>query len=373
MSITDVTGTRDHDDPPMLVEILFPFPAMWLSSGLGVILFVLAAGFYFGFYVIIHDSTEPCVGPLGGCGTISCTAGTYLPEVYVFMQLTLTLIPLLFVRQLWRTMMDTSPLIREQCKKDNDPQMLSSSSLKLIAQNMTPFQRFIVPAMIYGITATTLTGLFPARYAKNIYDDTSSTSNKRYDQYGDLHTYGVMIGVVVPVSCSFLYFCYHYFVRIPREQDPRFRYYAPGGFYCRAAHIGAVIVAFYVFLNNSMSPNTLEYCSEFKDQAKCESWLRNGEMCPSKTPPTNSFCKWNVYTWSEVQKVIVPEIANAGLGECIRSQCPLYLNAFSIASEYAALFLPVTYLASYALVDLKYMSPEHQFSRRLIPSGALSS
>ena len=228
----------------MLVEILFPFPAMWLSSGLGVIIFVLAAGFYFGFYVIIHDSTEPCVGPLGGCGTISCTAGTYLPEVYVFMQLTLTLIPLLFVRQLWRTMMDTSPLIREQCKKDNDPQMLSSSSLKLIAQNMTPFQRFIVPAMIYGITATTLTGLFPARYAKNIYDDTSSTSNKRYDQYGDLHTYGVMIGVVVPVSCSFLYFCYHYFVRIPREQDPRFRYYAPGGFYCRAAHIGAVIVAY---------------------------------------------------------------------------------------------------------------------------------
>lgn len=318
-----------HQDPPLSDGQ----PQEWASSGLGVILFVLSAGFHGGFYILAISTG--CSGPIGGCGTISCTAGTYLPEVYVFMQLNLTLIPVLYVREVWQALKHDEPFCTTQ--------------------------RWLARILIYGMVVVTLTGVFPARYATDIHTATSSNSVNRYQMYGILHTAGISIGCIIPVFCSFAFFMYNYLILVPKGGG----FYSPIGVCARIVHIIAIVGAFALYLSNGQDPNTLDYCSEQLDRDSCNSWMRDGQLCPlDETPQVDFMCGWEEFIYTDSQKKMLPPSALAQRGKCIRSECKLYANSFSIAAEYAALYLPLTYLISFALADIKYLHDDGNVFQR---------
>jgi len=115
---------------------------MGATSGIGVMLFMLAAGFNAMFWFALSDTTGVwggCNGPIGACGTISCIAGTYRVEMYVFMQVTLTLIPLLIVQQVGQTLLQSS-------------------------DDVCSLQRWCARLVITCMVLVPLTGMFPAKY-----------------------------------------------------------------------------------------------------------------------------------------------------------------------------------------------------------------
>merc|ERR1719473_714054 len=125
------------------------------------------------------------------------------------MMLTLTLVPLLFVREVFEII---------------DPKA-----------GYWTLERWASRIMIAGLVVVTLTGMFPARYDKDPLSATSIASTWRYTVYGQIHTYGVMIGAVVPTFFMYGAFLYKYFTT---------GHYTPGGVACRSIYVFCILAAF---------------------------------------------------------------------------------------------------------------------------------
>jgi len=61
------------------------------------------------------------------------------------------------------------------------------------------------------------------------------------------------------------------------------------------------------------------------------------------------------FTPKLTHRKFLPVVTGNDGAACVRHQCDLKGNAWSIASEYVALFLPATYLASFGIADLNHL------------------
>ena len=138
------------------------------------------------------------------------------------------------------------------------------------------------------------------------------------------------------------------------------RYMSSFGLTIRTIYVVFVILAAALFGASQTTADTLDYCGTFHEQGACDAFLRNESditLCaPSQSAPIRFRCRWHPYTFTPTQQVLLPPIVSVGGGVCRRSECQLYENSLSIAAEYAAMFLPLTYLVTYGLADLTYLS-----------------
>lgn len=328
-------GGQVHEDPPLFGLV----PTTWATTGLGVLLFMLSVGFNAAFYFVITDTTGvtgTCRGPLGACGTISCIAGTYLVEVYIFMQVTLTLIPLLIVQQIGLTIMENQ----------GDPWSL---------------QRWVARIVIASLILVPLTGIFPARYETDPFRAASAQSNMVYRQLGYLHSLGVGVGAVVPVIVLFGV-AVKRFVESLASNDTY--WISPLSLAIRCVFILLIIIGFAIFLSLQVLPDTLDFCRAHKDENSCNGFLANlTATCNfDNLQETDEFfaqirytCTWDAFTPKPTHQKFLPVMTGNTGSACVRHQCDLKGNAWSVASEYVALILPVIYLSSFGLADLKHL------------------
>jgi hypothetical protein len=298
------------------------------SSGLNVLLFILMCGFNVVFFVSISGYGESCSGPLGACGSISCVAGTYDTRLYVFMQVLLTLIPLLTVREVHAIFAShTSPTrLLRACK------FLITCSMLL----------------------TTMTGIFPELHVTDVNSVDKDTAAESL--YFKIHSVGVGTGVVVPIVA--LFFAYFYsFVKALRSGS---QVMSPVGLAVRVVFFLLFLGSLRVFLDNLTSADTLDYCSELVTEAECNAFPQNegnpGE-CMFDGPRWRQVhfnCAWKHPKHSNFTRTVLSETAPGWEGRCQRHECELYNNAFSICAEYAMLFIPVCYVVSFGLSDFKY-------------------
>ena len=117
----------------------------------------------------------------------------------------------------------------------------------------------------------------------------------------------------------------------------------------------------------------MDYCGYFDahgDPDSCNAFARD-DMCPTgQFTQIRHFCVWREYDWTEAQTIMLGDVAGA-IGACVRDECQLYDNAFSIVAEYAALFLPLTYLLTYSLADFRKLHDGRGFLK--LPEEATGS
>jgi glucan phosphoethanolaminetransferase (alkaline phosphatase superfamily) len=244
--------------------------------------------------------------------------GTYLTEVYVFMHVTLTLIPLLTIREIGVRM------------------RVGIATNALVANLFGASMVFV-----------TLTGIFPSKTATNVKEASTPKEYNLHQQYNLIHTYGIMVGVIVP--------CVILFVFAVMRLKPKGEFKAIA---IRAVFIVSIVAVMLFFNTIFMHPDTLDFCSEFQDEASCNAFPPSPDVISNVSSQPQQFkysdvrytCGWveNEYSLSEDSKT----------GTCKRKTCQLNKNALSIAAEYAALFVPLVYISSFALHDLQYLETE---------------
>ncbi|KAL3894927.1 MAG: hypothetical protein SGPRY_013668 [Prymnesium sp.] len=233
------------------------------------------------------------------------------------MMLTLSLIPVLFTREIYYHIQPT---------------------------NLHPSQKVLMSVLVVGITLVALTGIFPARYATNPVQASSYDSVFRYKLYGDFHMLGVSVACLVVVFVSYGFFLYHRFAAKRAQLNV--------GLFARSCYVAAIVISLTLFLRNETTPDTLDYCSRLKTQGACDSWLRGAEECPGE-PSISFLCGWKSFNFTQSQQILLPKEDLKLKGMCVRKECKLYSNAFSIMAEYAVLFLAVTYGITFSLADLQ--------------------
>ena len=213
-----------HQDPPLG----FIFPRNWGTTGIGVLIFIVSVGFNCTFYLLLSAADEDgdfgCAGPLGACGTISCIAGTYLFQVYVFMHVTLTLIPLLVVRYIFQCVLALSHACNPQSVMMSHVSLEPGPVSALLATRRIVYgspsnenkpdavhrgrcchsctlHKVCAYIVSLSLVAVTMTGMFPAKYATSVEEHEAPSSVALYRDLGYLHTVGILIGCVraVPV------------------------------------------------------------------------------------------------------------------------------------------------------------------------------
>lgn len=307
------------------------------SSGLNVLLFIWMCGFNVVFFVSISGYGYGCSGPLGACGSISCVAGTYETRLYVFMQVLLTLIPLLIVRE-----------VHAIFASHTSPTRLLRTCKYLITCSML---------------LTTMTGIFPEVHDTDVYSvDDDNAANSVYFK---MHTVGAGTGIVVPIVALFFAFCY-IFVKALRSGS---QFISPVGLAVRIVFFLMFLGSLKIFLNNLASADTLDYCSELVTEAECNAFPQNdgnsGE-CVFEGPlwrQVHFNCVWRHPRHSRFTRAVLSQTAPGWEGRCQRHECELYRNAFSICAEYALLFVPLCYVVSFGLSDLKYFIAPHSVVR----------
>jgi len=315
----------------------------WGQTGIFVLLFILSFGFCGIFFnnIIRHGLVSPCNGPVGGCPTISCVAGTYAVEVYVFMQITLTLIPVLVVRQ----------------------------ASEIVANHASPTFFLKVCKYIFYISmlSTTLTGIYPARYRTDVTRVDFQAKDSMLDKYGWVHTIGITIGAVLPVVTTLGAFI-RSFVKAHKTGN---QFISPLCLVTRCFFFVIYITSFVVFLANNPTPDTLDYCSHFRTESECNAFLQiNGSDCTLDELEKERIrfdCAWTSWEGSGFTKAVlsttIASYPSEWEGSCKRNRCELYKNAFSICAEFAALFISVCYITSFGLFDLKYFVNPPEFVR----------
>lgn len=318
-----------HEDPP-LVGIV---PKMWLDTGLCVMLFILELGFCVTYVIFLKYLPGGCSGPMGGCGTISCVSGTYVKEGYVFMQMTLTVTPLLVFVAAHRIHADQRSL-----------------------QDGRDWVRSVATCLLQcGMICCTLTGVFPDKHTIDPDEDAYNKAKVLQDMYDTfllLHTFGIGVGVILSLVATFVFFIVRFVQATCYARSGRHGrrwFIAPSCLVVRTLHVGCALGAAVSFSLVSQSGYPIDYCPRFVDQQSCS------------TEPLDKLpyhCDWT----EPSDTASLHGLKLRGLRplppKCVRSKCPLYAYALSIVAEYATLILSLTYVCTYGLTDLLYLNSD---------------
>ena len=333
----DTRESKHHSiDPPMFLCGIGLLPLDCGLSGLLTVVAAMAFAFVVIFFSMLYSS-QPCTTALGKCRTISCACGNIISEGYVFMFALLTLTSAILVQR-----------------------------ISAMPQHHRVQHRTIKPTLILGSLLLTLTGIFPERYDAN-----GGMGGYLALLYG-LHLLGVVGATLLLLGVPFAWFVEHYATH--RREVPLRSLLARCAYFC--ATFGFVI-GFCVYASDAeIIDQVPSICSSLRSRAHCEGWPLltaekcdaalgcvhaargggggggGGGLCAEAVQP-NFLCAWlpnrQLSNWTrEIFPTSYVESAS-----CVRQACPLHQYARGVALEFGVLILTLTYVASFALHDVR--------------------
>lgn len=327
--------TRDDDSPDINYDAIDP--PMFLCgvgllsldcglSGLLTINFCALFAFVITFYSLLL-SDHPCTTALGECQTISCVCGNVIREGYAFMFALLLLTSSILVQRFSR-----------------------------MVQHHRVQHRMLKPTLILGSLLLTLTGIFPERY------DQSGTMGGFLRVMYAAHMVGIGGGCLLLLWVPYLWFVEHWWTH--RAQVPLRSLFARTCYFLSA-------LAYFILLYSGepgLEDFNVQYCTMLKSQAECEAWPvlnqtacaqaqaciqgSDASVCAGMVQP-NFRCRWSrtdsFTSWTRL--IAPPDYIDDN--SCIRAECPLEAYSQGVAVEFGLLLLVLTYVASFALHDVR--------------------
>lgn len=316
----------DDVDPPMF---LCGVGLLSLDCGLSGLLSINFCAF-FAFVIMFYSllmTDYPCSTALGMCRTISCVCGNAITEGYVFMFALLLLTSSILVQRFSR-----------------------------MVQHGRSQHRILKPMLILGSLLLTLTGIFPERYDKNA----GMGGYLLYLYYA--HMIGVGGGCVLLLFVPFFWFVNHW--KTHRDEVPLRSLLARSCYFLCAF----IFFTLQFAVSSDVEDFTVPYCTLLSSKQECETWPSltpqqctevkdcidggDAKLCEDMVRP-NFRCRWvptdSFNSWTDL---IAPTGYVNDLS-CIRAECPLKTYAEGVAYEFGLLFLVLTYVASFALHDVR--------------------
>ena len=314
--------------------------AMGVPNGLLIVLASLALGFLPTFFLLLA-SPHACSTALGGCGSISCACGNYIPQGYTWMAVTLSLGAL--------------GVMREAAVLDGRARACTA----------------------LGGTCVLFTAIFPEEFTI----DPLAPGHTMYIGYL-MHVGGLGCAVLLLVVSPYVQV-----VAATRRMSARARLRA---LLPRSLHVAALLgyaVAF--LLLRPDGPDISDYCAPLapalfeaaqpgisvqdarrRAAEACAAWPALPPAdCTALAPPTGVqsargsplparyTCTWLNSSLTPAEALLYPpEYVARHDGACVKFACRLLVNARSIALEFGMLFLVASFVTSYLRVDLAWVN-----------------
>lgn len=376
----------------------------YLRTGLMPLYCVLLFGVFGVFLPYLHEQRQPCNTPLGGCGTISCVAGSYNPEGYVLLLLLITLICFVVVKE--AANIEVAQHNRGFAHKHSRTRVFMTSAACLLL----------------------LTGIFPERYANDVTNVAfADRTVDRHRIHYFLHMGGVCSAVAVLVGLPFFWALFitgsegdakldedsisgsaralirrmsvRLSVALTRHAsrrrvscdsevpqapaatgEPRVPSAALGLsrplVWARVVHVSVLLVYTGCFFLLVEHADTSDYCFMLQREHAHRSLAHTAQLadaCARWPKPANTTtasactafsddvlpsytCRYVTFTLSAAEARLVDFGLGLGVrerGACRKHSCLIFQNARSVALEFGLLLLSFTYYASYGLNDLQ--------------------
>mmetsp|Transcript_10709 Transcript_10709/g.17955 ORF Transcript_10709/g.17955 Transcript_10709/m.17955 type:complete len:447 (+) Transcript_10709:43-1383(+) len=335
----DATGdfevARASINPPMYMCGIGCIPYDCGDSGLLTIIFVFTSAFVVVFIGVLQGE-HPCDSGLGGCRTISCFCGNAISQGYAFMFGSLLLTCFMLVQRFTR-----------------------------MPHRHRAHHKWIKATLIVGSLMLSFTGTFPEKYDRN-------STMASWGLYA-LHLLGVFGSGLLLLGLPFGWFFEHFWTH--RDEVSLFSVGA------RSVHVLLTLTygTSMQLFGLEVEDQTVNFCHYMKDQESCDDWprLQNSTCsnllscvhrsksdCELPSAYTNNHtllqpnyrCRFLSADIDASTAVLAPAAylqatAPYGFNSCIKSECPLFTYARTVALEFGTLLLILTYVASFALHD----------------------
>lgn len=198
----------------------------------------------------------------------------------------------------------------------------------------TPGQRHCRAAMAAGSLAILLTGIYP----EHLERDGDRNLDIAYSAAFALHALGLTAACTLTVAVPFAWMCvarHHLGDRVGAR-----RLLA-----VRAAHVTLAMAASVAFAAVRAHADVSDYCEPLGGSAAaCAAWpTLLPPACAAIQRPTRYRCAYVNNTLSaDAERLLPSDYAALHRASCRKDQCTLYVNARSIACEFASLFLICT-------------------------------
>jgi hypothetical protein len=278
-------------------------PEVCASSGVIAALATLAFTIIpVSFFLLLTPA--PCDTAFGGCGSISCVCGSYYIQGYVFMFATLLLLSTMLLRELG----SLNPRTRGQ--------------------------RHCRAAMCAGSLAILLTGIYP----EHLELDGDRNLDAAYSAAFALHALGLTAACTLTVAVPFGWMVVTRHQLGDRVASRRL-------LAVRASHVALAMAASVAFAAVRAHADVTDYCQPLGGSAAaCAAWpAMPSPACATIQRPTRYRCGYvNNTLTADATRLLPAEYVAAHRAACRKDRCTLYVNARSIACEFASLFFICT-------------------------------